>query len=264
MAVGVGPVRAVRSATPFRRDVSAETRAALDDTADRAAPTVLAGDRRLEVVPALEHVLPDGIQRGSTIGIRGQAPLSLGLVTAAGAVRAGAWMAMLGCDQLGLVAAEQAGVPLHRVVMVDQPQRSSWGAVAAALVDAFDVVLVSSSFPVKAKDGRRLLSRARERGGVIIDVSNTWPEATDLVLEVVDQRWTGLGEGYGVLEAREVTIEVSGRRGVRPRLVPMWLPGPDQVPQAIDPAHAGADIDHLVAVEADDDLAEVTPLRRVG
>lgn len=209
--------------------------AGLEAVTDHVAPLVMAGDRRLDVLPALAYLLPQGLQRGSTVGVRGTAALSLALAVCAGPVAGGAWMATLGCNELSLVGAEQAGVALHRMVMVTQPPRSSWGAVAAALVDAFDVVLVGGSSAVHANDARRLLSRARERGGIIIDVANSWPEAPDLVLEVTGQQWAGLGDGHGVLTARQVTIEVSGRRGVRPRQVPLWLPGPSSGPEAIDP-----------------------------
>ena len=209
--------------------------AGLKAVTGHVAPLVMAGDRRLDVLPALAHVLPEGLQRGSTVGVRGTAVLSLALAVCAGPVAGGAWMATLGCNELSLVGAEQAGVALHRMVMVTQPPPSSWGAVAAALVDAFDVVLVGGSSAVHASDARRLLSRARERGGIIIDVANSWSEAPDLVLEVTGQQWVGLGDGHGVLTARQVTIEVSGRRGVRPRQVPLWLPGPSSGPEAIDP-----------------------------
>lgn len=209
--------------------------AALDAITDHVTPLVMAGDRRFDVLPALAHVLPEGLQSGSTVGVRGTAALSLALAVSAGPVAGGAWMATLGCNELSLVAAEQAGIALHRMVMVTQPPRSSWGVVAAALIDAFDVVLLGGSGAVHAGDARRLLSRARERGGIIIDVANSWPEAPDLVLEVTGQQWSGLGDGHGVLTARQVMIEVSGRRGVRPRQIPLWLPGPSSGPEVINP-----------------------------
>ena len=268
MGAGAGPFGAVRAATASRPRPSAEALTALDAAAIRVTPTVLADERRLEVLPALREVFPEGLRRGSTVGVQGQGAMSLALATVAGPVQAGAWMAVLGCDELGLVAAEQAGIPLHRVILVDLPQRSSWGAVAAALVDAFDVVLLSGTYPVKARDARRLLSRARERGGVIVDVGGVWPEATDMTIDVADQQWRGLGVGHGVLEARTVTVEVSGRRGVRPRRVPLQLPGPDLVPAPVEfPHHAGADIDHLVdGVEEDEHTTDdtVVPLRPTG
>ena len=264
MGAGAGPFGAVRAATVRRPRPTAEALTALDDAAVKVTPTVLADERRLDVLPSLHGVFPEGLRRGSTVGVRGRGAMSLALATVAGPVQAGAWVATLGCDELGLVAAEQAGIPLHRMILVDLPQRSSWGAVAAALVDAFDVVVISGSYPVRARDARRLLSRARERGGVIVDVGGVWPEATDVTVDVADQQWRGLGDGHGVLETRTVTVEVSGRRGVRPHQVPLLLPGPDLAPAAIDealvfPHHAGADIDHLL-----DDLSGPDGLDDVG
>ncbi len=237
---------------------------ALADAAPRIAPTTLAADRRLDVAPALGHVLPDGLQRGSVVGVRGPAATSLALAVAAGPVAAGSWLATVGADELCPVAAEQAGVTLHRLVMVAQPPRSSWGAVVAALVDAFDIVLVSGSYRARARDARRLRSRARERGCVLVDAGGVWPEAPDLVLEVGHQRWSGLGDGHGVLAGRRIEIEVSGRRGTRPRRVQLWLPGPAGRPEAIAPeplAHAGADIDQLVGA---DPAGESAALPRAG
>ncbi len=222
----------------------------LTDAAQRVAPTTLAVERRLEVSPALGHVLPDGLQRGSVVAVRGPGAGSLALAVAAGPVASGSWLATVGCEELGLVAAEQAGVALHRMVKVDQPPRSSWGAVLAALVDAFDLILVSSTHRARARDSQRLRSRARERGSVVVDAGGVWPEVPDLVLEITQQRWSGLGDGHGVLTQRRVQVEVTGRRGTRPRLVPLWLPGPTGGPEAIEPdAHAGADIDQLVSAD---------------
>lgn len=246
------------------------------------APLVIGNERRLDVLPALHQLLPHGLQRGSTVGVGGEARLSLGLAVAAGPVANGAWAATVGCDELCLVAAEQAGVALHRLVLVEQPARSSWGAVVAALVDAFDVVLLDGSFRARSRDTRRLLSRARERGSVIIDVGGVWPDAHDTVLDVVDQQWSGLGDGHGVLTARQVSVAVSGRRGVRPRLVPMWLPAAGTAPAAVemneasaDQDHAGADVEELVRVDVGADVEELVSvdldrevdragLRRVG
>ena len=252
-------LRAKSVVTSLRRR-SPEVVERLSATADRIAPVMLAQQRRLVVAPAVSRVLPDGLQRGSTIGVRGPAAASLAFAVAAGPAIAGSWVATIGCDELGLVGAEQAGMPLQRMVMVAQPSRSSWAVAAAALVDAFDVVMVASSYSIRSRDARRLLSRARERGGVIIDTTQCWPEAHDVVLEVASQQWVGLGEGHGVLEARKVSIEVSGRRGERPRTVPLWLPGPQGIPEILDPTYAGADIVELVDVDSE---GPAVPLRRV-
>ena len=257
--VGARNRRAGSVVTALRRR-SSEVVEQFSDTADRIAPIVMAQDRRLDVSPAVGRLLPDGLQRGSTVGVRGSGAASLAFAVAAGPAIAGSWVATIGCDELGLVGAEQAGMPLQRMIMVAQPARSSWAAAAAALIDAFDVVMVASSYSIRSSDARRLLSRARERGGVIIDITQCWPEAHDVVLEVASQQWIGLGDGHGMLEARQVNIEVSGRRGERPRTVPLWLPGPKGTPEILDPTYAGADVVELVEVSSD---TSSVPLRRV-
>ncbi|MGI9624014.1 MAG: hypothetical protein ACR2PK_14350, partial [Acidimicrobiales bacterium] len=224
-----------------------ERRASLGSISDRVAPLVLAEERRFVVSPALDHLLPDGLKQGSVVGTDGVAALSLGLAVAAGPVESGSWVATIGCDELNAVAAEQAGVNLHRMILVAQPPRDNWGSVAAALIDAFDVILISGRYPIRSRDASRLTARVRERGGVIIDVANSWPVVHDLVMRGVDQRWLGLGNGHGAISAREVVVEVSGRRGVQPREGSLWLPGPQLIPEAAEPeSFAGADVEQLV------------------
>jgi len=235
---------------------SQEAIALFKDVANRVEPTVLANERRLNVLPALAQLFPQGLQRGSTVGVRGQGGTSLGLALAAGPVEAGSWMAMVGGDHLSLVSAEQLGVTLHRTVLVSQPPKTSWGTVVAALVDTFDVVLLAGESRASARDARKLLPRLRDRGGVIIDIANVWPEAHDAVLEATKPNWSGLGQGHGVLDRREVVVEMAGRRGVQPRHVPLVLPAQDGAVEAMG-LHAGADIDRLVPAHSAEEEGHV-------
>lgn len=217
----------------------------LNDAVGGIAPMAMSHKQRFDVAVAVSRLLPEGLQRGSTLGVRGPAAISVAFAVAAGPVATGSWIAMIGCDDFGLVAAEQLGMPLHRMIMVAQPTHALWAAVAAALVDGFDVLMLANSYSIGLRDARRLLSRTRERGGVIIDTTQCWPEAHDVVLEVTSQQWVGLGDGHGMLKARQVNIEVSGRRGERLRTVPLWLPGSQGIPQLLDHAHIGTClIDH--------------------
>jgi hypothetical protein len=228
------------------------------------APLTLAVDRRLDVLPALESVLPDGLQRGTIVGVSGTGALSLALALVAGATSGDTWAAMVGCEDLCLAAAEGMGVPLHRLVTVSRPDRSQWSTVVGALLDSFEIVLVAPTSRVGTSDARRLRHRARERGSVLVDVSRVWPDAHDLSLTITDSQWSGLGDGHGFLEARRVEIRVDGRRGVMGRTVPLWLPGPDGIPEAIDQNisnHAGGDIESIVGVSPS---AQPVPLRSVG
>ncbi len=212
--------------------------------AERVRPTTLAGEQRLTVLPALEPLVPGaGLRRGSTLSIDGPAATSLALATAAAASQDGAWVAAVGFPSLGLLAAAELGVALERFVLVAAPdtepgpnsEEVTWAAAVAALVDAFEVVLVQTSHRVKARDARRLAARTRERGAVLVQVgSQTWPEGADVTFAVSTAVWEGLGEGHGHLGARRVTVVGGGRREAsRPRQVELWLPSIDGVVEAV-------------------------------
>jgi hypothetical protein len=44
---------------------------------------------------------------------------------------------------------------------------------------------------------------------------------------VESNTWTGLGDGEGLLTARQATVVVTGRRAAVRRRHQLWLPGPD-------------------------------------
>lgn len=224
----------------------------LAEVAARMQPTVLARAQRLPLLPALERLIPGGgLRRGSTLSVDGMAATSLALAAAAGPSRDGVWVAAVGFPSLGLLAAAELGIALERLVLVAEPEpllpgeradAASWPSVVAALVDAFEVVLVHASHPVRAADGRRLVARTRERGAVLIQVGGhrdtgaLWPEGADVALRVIDATWEGLGEGHGHLRARRVTVEAGGRReAARTRRVELWLPSADGTVEEVLP-----------------------------
>ncbi len=212
--------------------------------------TTLARDRRLPVLAALESLIPGGgLRRGSTVATDGPAATSLALAVASAASQDGAWVAAVGFPSLGLSAAAELGIALERFVLVASPdteigpdnEETAWAAAVAALVDAFELVLVQATHRVKARDGRRLAARTRERGAVLVQVgSSGWSEGADLTLEVTEARWEGLADGHGHLRSRRVTVVGGGRRdAARPRRAELWLPSsrglvepvvPDPVP----------------------------------
>ena len=99
--------------------------------------------------------------------------------------------------------------------------------MAAALVDAFDVVMVAPPGRAKPTDARRLTAKTRERGAVLVPVG-TWPEPADVRLGVASAAWEGLGDGHGRLRARRVEVVDQGRgSAARERRAHLWLPGPD-------------------------------------
>jgi hypothetical protein len=205
----------------------------LVDLDARVRPVVLAGERVLPVLPALEGLLPAGragLRRGSTVTVGGEAgATSLALALLAGPSAAGSWAAVAGLPTVGLAAAAGFGVALERVVLVGSTPTGAWGTVVATLVDAFDIVLARTGPRLRLGDARRLAARARERGSVLIMLGAGDDNlGSDLRFTVVDTAWEGLEDGHGHLRARRVTVEVGGRRGAdRPRRVDLWLPTAD-------------------------------------
>lgn len=205
---------------------------------ERTRPINLAGERQLPVAPALAEVLPGGgLSRGAMVASIGSGSMSLAMALVAGPSAAGSWSAIVGVPSFGLLAAAELGVSLERVVLVERPEPSLWATVVAALLDAFEVVVVRPEQRVGAADHRRLRARARERGAVLVQAGgrvDAWPEAPELQLSLVAEKWQGVGPGHGHLQARRVTVEVTGRRGAgRPHRAELWLPGPDGRPALV-------------------------------
>jgi hypothetical protein len=101
----------------------------------------------------------------------------------------------------------------------------------AALLDAFDVVLVrspsGSGRGLRLGDARRLSARARERGAVLVHVGAD-VEGADVRLTTERPEWHGLGDGHGHLTGRVVDVVAGGRGAAsRERRVRVWLPAPD-------------------------------------
>ena len=209
------------------------------ETARRVRPTVLAVERTLPVLPALADLLPDGLRRGSSIGVSGPGSRSLVLALIAEATSSGSWAAVVGDPDLGLVAAAEVGVALERLAVVVAPEPAAWGDVVGALVGALDLVLVSPRHRVRSSDARRLAARARERGSVLIRVggvtSGVWPDRPDLQLDVAAGVWVGPGAGHGRLRLRRVEVSATGRRtAARGHRATLLLPSPDGRPAPPD------------------------------
>lgn len=192
----------------------------------------------LPVLAPLDGLLPwGGLRVGSTVVVDSPA---LVVALLAGPSGAGSWCAAVGLPSLGLAAAAAAGVVLERLAVVARPGRQ-WLAVTAVLLDAFDVVVVHPQERLRPVDARRLVARARQRGAVLIAVSDRhepvagadgvtrsmW-EGAEARLAVTASRWEGLGQGDGHLRGRLATVRADGRGAVtRPRTAALWLPASD-------------------------------------
>ena len=193
--------------------------------AGRHRPVSMAQERMLPVLDALRPFLPGGgLRRGATVAVTGSAAVLLALL--AGPSAAGSWCAAVGMPWLGVIAAAELGIALDRFALVARPGKE-WPAVAAALVDGFDVVAVAAPPRLRAADARRLTARARERGAVLVAVGDGW-QGADIRIRAGPGRWVGLGDGHGRLRGHEVPITVEGR-GARQRgrsTVGCGCPGP--------------------------------------
>ncbi|MBP15817.1 MAG: hypothetical protein CL437_01370 [Acidimicrobiaceae bacterium] len=207
----------------------------LAEAVRRARTGVPAGERTLPVSPALADLLPDGLRRGSTVGVAGPGARSLALALIAEATATGSWAAVVGDPDLGLAAAAEVGVALAHLAVVDLsgPTASrQWGAVVSALVGGLDLVLVAPRRQVRAADARRLAARARERGSVLIRIGDApWPDRPDLELALGGATWEGPEDGYGRLRCRRAEVIATGRgRNARERRVLLLLPDARGVP----------------------------------
>ncbi len=189
-----------------------EARARLYEVARVGAPLLLAKDRLLPVPGPLGALVPE-LRRGMVVAVTGvpgggATTLAFGLVAAASA--AGEWAGALCPDHtLGALAASAAGVDLTRFAVVRDVPLDRWAVVAAALLDAITVVLVEVPRGVRAADARRLVSRARERGAVLVTLGE-WPAAAALRIHAEGGEWNGFRMGDGILTSRNLSVRVEG------------------------------------------------------
>lgn len=238
-------------------DRPGRARLSLEDLGQRARPVTLAAERSLPVLDALAPLLPDGaLPRGASLGVAGPGATTLALSLAAAASAAGSWTVAVGTDDLGLVAAAEAGLALERTVLVAAPPPERWATVVAALAETVEIVLVRPVGRVGATDARRLAAHLRARGGVLVRLpgSGTWPEPPDITLRASQPDWRGAVatsrvDGAGRLRARRLVVEATGRRrAARPRRLELWLPGADGAPAPVVDRTAAPVIDRAAGV----------------
>ncbi len=200
----------------------------------------------LPVHPGLAPVLPDGLRRGSTVAVTNSVSLLLALVGETSA--RGGWVALVGMPAISADAAAEAGIELSRLAVIDPGHAgwapASWTTAVGALLDAVDLVVarpgaaggygsVAGSAAgrraggVSDGDARRLNARARGKDAVLVlfgQQAQHWP-AVEVELSARHTRWDGIGEGYGRLTGRRLSVSASGKgRSARPRTTDLRLP----------------------------------------
>jgi hypothetical protein len=194
--------------------------------------------------PALAELLPGGgLRLGAAYSLPPSGSLLLALM--ARASQEGSWCGVVGMPELGAEAAERLGVDLDRLVLVPDPG-PRWLAVAATIADVLPVVAVRPQGRPMGQEVSRLAARLRERGSVLL-VEGAWPQA-EATLRVSEPEWSGLGEGFGYLAGRALTVTSSSRRWPVPRRSRMLLPAADGTIAAL-PASVAAGAGPLRPVE---------------
>ena len=175
------------------------------------------------VVEPLAPLLPGGgLRRGSVIAVHGSTALLLALLAAA--TTQGAWAAVVGVGDLGVLAAAEAGVVVQRLALVPRPG-SDPAPVAAALLDGVGLVALGGVDRMPSGTRRSLATRTRQRGSVLLPLGR-WPGA-DIELDCRTESWHGAEAGHGRLRSREVVVCVVGRgAAARSCAARLLLPGP--------------------------------------
>jgi hypothetical protein len=196
-----------------RRDAAA--RARLAEVAGRARPAVTAGDRLLPVPGGLGEAFPGGgLRRGSVItvgGAAGTGATTVMLALASAVTAAGEWAAIVDPrGTLGGRAAAEAGAALERLAVVRKVPPGKWPTVVAALLDGFALVAAEVPAHCRLGDARRLAARARERAATLVALG-AWPAEAAVRLHTTAAPWSGLGNGDGLLLARDLNVRVEHR-----------------------------------------------------
>lgn len=194
----------------------------------------LLAPERLVVADDVCKLLPDsGLVRGRIIRCSGDAGLSLALSLCSRATQQGSWLGVVGVAHLGVLAAVEHGVALERMVLVQPPNTSrEWSVTVSAVIDGFDLLVVAVPARLSANDARRVQTRLQSRRAVMIIVDNMTlsrstsrfaperepdPFVADVILDTKTKSWSGIDNGSGYLQHRDVSIRVSGRRVARER-----------------------------------------------
>lgn len=174
------------------------------------------------VVEPLAPLLPEGLRPGSVVAVQGSMALLLALLAAATA--RGAWAALIGIEDLGVLAAAEAGVVVQRLALIPQPG-PDLAPVAAALLDGVALVALAGADRILPGARRTLTARARQHGSVLLSLGR-WPGA-DVELDCHAEAWHGAEAGHGRLRSREVVVRAVGRgAAARSRSARLLLPGP--------------------------------------
>lgn len=221
----------------------------------RMSPVSLRSECYLAVPEPLRMLFPTGgLAPGSSVGVDGDGGWSVAFSLASTALRPDGWIAIVGLEELGLLAANEYGIPLDRILLIETPPAPQWASVVAWLIEAVDIVCIEPTQRVKGVEARRLSGRAREQQTLLfhMDGGRSWPQALDVSLTASTHRWEGIGQGHGRLQRRLVSVAATGRRSMaRYQQAHVWLPGANG---AIDVASNSVEVNSIEVNSVEPDL----------
>ncbi|WP_217184358.1 hypothetical protein [Streptomyces sp. AC495_CC817] len=190
----------------------------------------------LPLDPALSSLLPDeGLATGTAYTVSPSPSLVLALLSAAS--QKGHWCAVVGMPTLGIEAAAAYGVDLTRLILVPDPGER-WMPVTSALAEVVPLIAVHPGSRARDAEVSRLSARLRDRGTTLLvaesPAAGGWPQSEGAI-RLHDPHWHGLGEGWGLLTDRTVTVSAQTRRSPLPTRVTVRLPGPSGTIEAVLP-----------------------------
>lgn len=193
----------------------------LQEQVQRVAPVVLAAEQRLPVPGIFHTILPTGgLQRGWTTRVDGgPSARALAWALLSDITTAGGWIAAVDVPGIGLSAAREVGVAIERVLVVTNTDPDSWSATIGALIGSVDVIVFGApQHRVQPSQYRRMSSRCRERGTVMVELASSGQGQLqyDVSFSVDPIEWRGLEQGHGCIQARGLDVSVSGRRSKGP------------------------------------------------
>ncbi|MFC7789429.1 hypothetical protein ACU045_10660 [Microbacterium sp. MAHUQ-60] len=177
-------------------------------------------DATLPLHPVLQDLLPErGLLTGAVYSVSPSPSLIFALMSAVS--QRGSWCAAVGMPTLGLEAAAGFGIDLSRLILVPSPAER-WLAVVSALAEVVPLIAVNPASGARDADAARLAARLRDRGCTLLTTS-PWPQGEGLI-SLHDPHWEGLGEGWGLLAERTVTVTAQTRSAPRPQSLRVQLP----------------------------------------
>ncbi len=210
----------------------------------RVASVSLRSECYVAVPEPLRMLFPTGgLAPGSSIGVSGDGGWSVAFSLVSAALSPDGWIAIVGLEDLGLLAASEYGIPLDRILVIETPPAPQFASVVAWLIEAVEIVCINPAQRVKGVEARRLSGRAREQQTLLfhLDGGRSWPQALDVSLTASTHRWEGTGQGHGRLQRRLVSVAATGRRSMaRYQQAHVWLPGASG---SIEAANSSTELD---------------------